>query len=170
MSPSGQNGQVVSKGHKASPLAGFFQTLERICLVGQASYGTNQTELRASILFHLRPQPNIRVSEGGRSATRARLLQPLTSTTRAGISSLAKYHDRVLLEDGKWKLLSATIDDFHWQSLSYMKGWSMADPRNSNQSHTDAPAWTERFPPDVTIADVGERERTFSGGSGRLIE
>lgn len=161
----------AKKGHKASPFAGFFQTPERITRANQASYGTNRSTLRSSISFHWRPQPVILVSEDGRSTTlRARLLQPSTSATRAGSFNSAMYHDQVVLEDDRWRLWSVTIDEFYWQSSSWKEGWSMAKARNSSQANTNPPAWTKKYPPDLSIADVGERESTFSGGSGRLIQ
>lgn len=166
----------AKKGHKASPFAGFFQTPERITQANYAAYGSNRSALRSSISFHWRPQPVILVSEDGRSATiRARLLQPSTSINRAGSFNSAIYHDQVVLEDGKWRLWSITIDEFYWQSESWEEGWSMADPKNATrpqpgQPNTEAPAWTKKFPPDITIADVGERESTFRGGSGQVIQ
>jgi hypothetical protein len=161
----------AKKGHKASPFAGFFQTPERIAQANIASYGTNRSALRSSISFHWRPQPVILVSEDGRSATvRARLLQPSTSVSRAGNLNSAMYHDQVVLEDGKWRLWSVTIDEFYWQSPSWKEGWANAQLRNGTAPKPEPAGWTKRFPPDVTLADVGERESTFRGGSGRFIE
>ncbi|KAJ4364962.1 hypothetical protein N0V83_008578 [Neocucurbitaria cava] len=161
----------AQKGHKASPFAGFFQTPERITRANQASYGTNRSALRSSISFHWRPQPVVLVSDDGKSATvRARLLQPSTSVNKSGSFNSAMYHDQVVLEDGKWRLWSVTIDEFYWQSTSWKDGWSMANPRSSNQTNSEPPAWTKKYPPDLTLADVGERESTFTGGSGRAIQ
>ena len=161
----------AKRGHKASPFAGFFQTPERITQANIASYGTNHSGLRSSISFHWRPQPVILVSEDGMSATvRARLLQPSTSVNKAGSFNSAMYHDQVVLEDGKWRLWSVTIDEFYWQSASWKEGWSMVNPRNSSQSTTEPPAWTKKYPPDLTLVEVGERESTFTGGSGRAIQ
>ncbi|KAF2849043.1 hypothetical protein T440DRAFT_469785 [Plenodomus tracheiphilus IPT5] len=171
LKPDGWGGLFAKQGHKANPFAGFFKTPERITGAGLASYGSNRTALRSAISFHWRPQPVILVSDDGRSSTlRARLLQPSTSVTKAGSFNSAIYHDQVVLEDGKWRLWSVTIDEFYWQSASWKEGWSMANPRNSSQPNTDPPAWTKRYPPDITIAGIGERESTFSGGSGRLIQ
>ncbi|KAH7084636.1 hypothetical protein BKA63DRAFT_497934 [Paraphoma chrysanthemicola] len=161
----------AKKGHKASPFAGFFQTPERITQANIASYGANRSALRSSISFHWRPQPVILVSEDGRSATlRARLLQPSTSVNKSGSFNSAMYHDQVVLEDGKWRLWSITIDEFYWQSTSWKEGWATAKPRNGTASNPEPPGWTKRYPPDVTLADVGERESTFRGGSGKYIE
>ena len=161
----------AKKGHKASPFAGYFQTPERITQANIASYGTNRSALRSSISFHWRPQPVILISEDGRSATvRARLLQPSTSVSKAGSLNSAIYHDQVVLEDGKWRLWSVTIDEFYWQSSSWKEGWANAKLRNGTASNPEPAGWTRKYPPDITLADVGERESTFRGGSGRYIE
>ncbi|KAF2275251.1 uncharacterized protein EI97DRAFT_363468, partial [Westerdykella ornata] len=159
------------RGHKASPFAGFFITPERVAQACFTSYGTNRSALRNSISFHWRPQPVVLVSHDGRSATlRARLLQPSTSTTKPGSFNGAIYHDQMVLEDGKWRLWSVTIDEFYWQSSSWEGGWSAATPRNSSAPNPGGATWTTRYPPDLTIAEVGEREATFRGGSGKYIE
>ena len=165
-----QLGELFAKnGHKASPFAGFFHTPERITGAMKASYGTNRSALRSSISFHWRLQPVIIVSEDGRSASlRARLLQPSTSVNKAGSFNSAIYQDQIVSENGKWKFWSVTIDEFYWQSSSWKSGWSMVTQQNSTQP--DPPAWTRRYPPDLTIADVGERESTFRGGSGQFIQ
>jgi hypothetical protein len=161
----------AKKGHKASPFAGFFQTPERITQANIASYGNNHSGLRSSISFHWRPQPVILVSEDGRSATvRARLLQPSTSVSKAGSFNSAMYHDQVVLEDDKWRLWSVTIDEFYWQSSSWKEGWANAQLRNGTAPKPEPAGWTKKYPPDVTLAAVGERESTFRGGGGRFIE
>jgi hypothetical protein len=160
----------AKRGHKASPFAGFFITPDRItqCFT---SYGTNRSALRSSISFHWRPQPVILVSHDGRSATlRARLLQPSTSVSRAGSFNNAIYHDQMVLEDGKWRLWSVTIDEFYWQSSSWEGGWSAATPRNASAPNPGGATWTKRYPPDISMEGVGERESTFRGGSGKVIE
>lgn len=159
------------RGHKSSPFAGFFITPERIATACYTSYGTNRSTLRSSISFHWRPQPVIFVSHDGRSATlRARLLQPSTSATRAGSFNGAIYHDQVVYENGRYRLWSVTIDEFYWQSSSWEGGWSAAKPRNASEPEPGGATWTKRYPPDVTIKDVGERESTFVGGSGKVIQ
>ncbi|PVI07908.1 hypothetical protein DM02DRAFT_696583 [Periconia macrospinosa] len=161
----------AKRGHKASPFAGFFITPERIDKACIASYGTNRSTLRQSISFHWRPQPVVLVSEDGRSATlRARLLQPSTSATKAGHFNNAIYHDQMVLEDGKWRLWSVTIDEFYWTSSTWEGGWADAKPRNSSAPDPEPAPWTKKYPPDVSIAEVGLRESTFRGGSGKYIE
>jgi len=159
------------RGHKASPFAGYFITPERIGEACFASYGRNRSALRNSISFHWRPQPVVLVSEDGRSATlRARLLQPSTSATKAGSFNNAIYHDQMVLEDGKWRLWSVTIDEFYWQSSSWEGGWSDAKPRNGSAPNPEPAAWTKKYPPDLWLADIGDRESTFRGGGGKFIE
>ncbi|KAH4057965.1 hypothetical protein HBH50_234210 [Parastagonospora nodorum] len=164
-------GLFAKQGHKLSPFAGFFHTPARITGAMTASYGTNRSTLRASVSYHWRPQPVILVSQDGRSATmRARLLQPSTSITKAGSFNSAIYHDQVVLEEGKWRLWSVTIDEFYWQSTSWKEGWVNPKPRNSSAPNPEPAGWTKKYPPDATLAEVGERESTFRGGGGTFIE
>lgn len=161
----------AAQGHKASPFAGFFITPQRITDACLASYGTNRSSVRSSISFHWRPQPVIIVSEDGRSASlRARLLQPSTSVSKAGYFNSAIYQDQVVLEDSVWRLWSVTIDEFYWTSTSWAEGWSNPKPRNASQPDPEPAAWTKKYPPDLTLARVGEREATFRAGSGKYIE
>lgn len=161
----------ATRGHKSSPFAGFFITPQRITDACFASYGTNRSTIRSSISFHWRPQPVILVSHDGRSATlRARLLQPSTSVSKAGGFNSAMYHDQVVLENGRWRLWSVTIDEFYWQSSSWAAGWANPTPRNASQPDPEPAGWIKRFPPDVTIAEVGEREAGFRGGAGKFVE
>ncbi|KAH6663480.1 hypothetical protein B0J14DRAFT_256881 [Halenospora varia] len=158
----------AAKGHKASPFAGWFQTPKGIADACYAVWGNQPaTRVRSSISFHWRPQPVILISQDGRSATlRARLLQPSTSKTSAGSFNGAMYHDQVVLEDGKWKLWSITIDEFYWQSKDWVGGWAAAIPRNSSAPN---PTGNTKIKPNVTLHDVGDREAGFEGGDGRYI-
>jgi len=161
----------ASQGNKLSPFAGWFQTPERVAKACHAVYGNASiSAMRASISFHWRPQPVILVSEDGRSATlRARLLQPSTSNSSAGYFNAAMYHDQMVLEDGKWKLWSVTIDEFYWQSPNWTGGWAAANPRSANASNPSPANLLTKYPPDVTLVDVGDREAGFEGGTGRYI-
>jgi len=108
------------------------------------------------------------VSEDGRSATlRARLLQPSTSKDKAGAFNGAIYHDQMVLEEGKWKLWSITIDEFYWQSSNWTAGW--ANPSPSTPSNSSESSLAKKFPPDLSIADVGDRQATFLGGKGPVL-
>ncbi|KAF2441509.1 hypothetical protein P171DRAFT_497753 [Karstenula rhodostoma CBS 690.94] len=161
----------ATRAHKASPFAGFFITPQRITDACLASYGTNRSTLPSSVFFHWRPQPVILASHDGRSATlRARLLQPSTSVAKAGSFNSAMYHDQVVLENGRWRLWSVTIDEFYWQSSSWAAGWANPRPRNASQPDPAPAGWIKKFPPDVTIAEVGEREAGFRGGAGKFVE
>lgn len=161
----------ATRGHKSSPFAGFFITPQRITDACFASYGRNRSSLRTSISFHWRPQPVILVSQDGRSATlRTRLLQPSTSISKAGSFNSAMYHDQIVLENGRWRLWSVTIDEFYWTSLSWKDGWANPPTRNASQPDPQPAAWIKKFPPDVTIAEVGEREAGFRGGAGKYVE
>jgi hypothetical protein len=161
----------ASKGNKLSPFAGWFQTPERVAQACHVVYGNASiSAMRANISFHWRPQPVILVSQDGRSATlRARLLQPSTSNSSAGYFNGAIYHDQMVLEDGRWKLWSVTIDEFYWQSPSWAGGWASANPRSANASNPSPNSLLTKYPPDVTLVDVGDREAGFEGGTGRYI-
>ncbi|KAH8648778.1 hypothetical protein BGZ60DRAFT_474264 [Tricladium varicosporioides] len=158
----------AAKGHKASPFAGWFQTPKGIADACHAVWGNQSaTRIRSSISFHWRPQPVILVSQDGRSATlRARLLQPSTSKTSAGSFNGAMYHDQVVLEDGKWKLWSITIDEFYWQSKDWAGGWAAAIPRNASAPN---PTGNTKIKPNVTLHDVGDREAGFEGDSTDVV-
>ncbi|KAF2728665.1 hypothetical protein EJ04DRAFT_546686 [Polyplosphaeria fusca] len=152
----------AKRGHKASPFAGFYITPQRVTDACFASWGTSHPTLRSSISFHWRPQPVVLVSDDGRSATlRARLLQPSTSATKAGSFNNAIYHDQMVLEDGKWRLWSVTIDEFYWQSSSWAGGWSAANPRNKSEPNPGPAAWSKKYPPDASIDAIGPREANF---------
>jgi hypothetical protein len=163
----------ASKGHKSSPFAGFYSTPTRITDACFASWGhTNTTSLRSGISFHWRPQSVVLVSADGRSATlRARLLQPNTARDKPGAFNSAIYHDQMVLEAGIWRLWSVTIDEFYWQSSSWAMGWSgNATLRNESLPDPEPAGWTKKYPPDLSIKDVGEREAGFMGGSGRFVQ
>ncbi|KAF2662151.1 hypothetical protein K491DRAFT_281639 [Lophiostoma macrostomum CBS 122681] len=162
----------ASLGHKASPFAGFYSTPTRITDACFASWGhTNTSSLRSGISYHWRPQPVILVSSDGRSATlRARLLQPNTALDKPGAFNSAMYHDQMVLENGIWRLWSVTIDEFYWTSSSWAGGWSNATLRNDSTPDPEPAGWTKKYPPDLSIKDVGDREAGFRGGSGRYVE
>jgi hypothetical protein len=158
-------------GHKESPFAGFYRTPERIDEACRQVYGTNRSSLRSSISFHWRPQPVILVSEDGRSATsRTRLLQPSTSTTKAGSFNGAIYHDQMVLENGIWKLWTITIDEFYMRSDDWAGGWATVKQRDPNATNPGPSSWTLKYPPDVTLADLGVRDEGFRGGNGRFVD
>lgn len=159
----------ASKGHKLSPFNGWFQTPSHIASACHAVYGNaSLSTLRSSISFHWRPQPVAIVSDDGRSVTyRARLLQPSTSNKTAGFFNAAMYHDQMVLEDGKWKLWSITIDEFYWQSVDWAGGWAAAKPRNSTAPN---PSPSKKLVSDCSLVEVGERERGFEGGVGRFVQ
>ncbi|KAK4443367.1 SnoaL-like domain-containing protein [Podospora aff. communis PSN243] len=160
-----------TKAHKASPFTGFYQTQKRVLDACTASYGTASQATRSSISFHWRPQPVILVSADGRSASvRARLLQPATSK---GVGSAqirgGMYHDQAVLdEDGIWRLWSITIDEFYWNTGRWSTGWGGVEPRPANASNPGPRDLTSKYPPDLILTEMGERERGFQGGTGRF--
>ncbi|KAK5653722.1 hypothetical protein OQA88_8753 [Cercophora sp. LCS_1] len=166
-----QMGSIYAdKGHKLSPFAGWYLTPRRITDACIAAYGNRTDPMRASISYHWRPQPVILTSVDGRSASlRARLFQPSTSTTSAGAFNGAIYHDQMVLENGRWKVWDTTIDEFYWMSNGWQRGWAHADKRPASDPDQPPPRLSS-FPPDLTLVEVGERESTFRGGSGRYLD
>jgi hypothetical protein len=138
----------------------------------QALCGTNRSALRYNLSFYWRPQPVILVSEHGRSTTlRARLLQPSTSVNKSGSFNSVIYHDQVVLENGKWRLWSITIDEFYWQSPSWKEGWAMAKPRNSTHSIKHRACRLDEEVPARSFPQRCRRERKHLwGGSGRSLQ
>ena len=172
-------------GNKASPFTGWYQTPARVAGACKANYGEPKANVqRGSISFHWRPQPVILAATDGRSATlRARLLQPGTSLTGSGGFNGAIYHDQMALEDGHWRLWSITIDEHYWTS-SWTSGWHNARLPNATATAAAPAASTTaanasrpasggglgaKYPPDILLTEVGEREATFRGGSGRTL-
>ncbi len=166
----------AKKGNKLSPFAGWYLGTDRIARACHETYGgpsSNPSPMRSSISFHWRPQPVIRVSPDGRSASfRSRLFQPSASNASAGSFSGAIYHDQFAVEPddgGKWKIWSLTIDEHYFSSAGWVGGWSGANPAPTNASKGQPYGLTVRYPPDVTLVDIGDRESSFRGGSGRAL-
>jgi len=160
----------ASKGHKLSPFAGWYLTPTRIAEACIAAYGDRVDPQRTSISYHWRPQPVIITSADGRSASvRARLFQPSTNVNSSGAFNGAIYHDQVVLEEGRWRLWDITIDEFYWSSSGWERGWAYATKRPASEPDQPPPRLST-YPPDVTLVQVGERESTFRGGSGRYLD
>lgn len=155
----------ANDGHKLSPFAGYYRTPGRISEACRTVYASNSTNTtRLSLRSHWRPQPVAIASQDGRSvAFRARLLQPVTSNKGGGFNG-AMYHDQMVLENGRWKLWSVTIDEHYWLTTSWEDGWI-----KPNQTVPDQSKLLTKLPPDLTLKDVGDRESTFFGGSGDPI-
>lgn len=156
----------ASGGHKLSPFAGFYRGPGRIDEACRTVYGSNDTNgTRAKLRFHWRPQPVAIVSRDGQAVSfRARLLQTFTSNSAGGGFNGAMYDDQMVLEGGKWKLWSVTIDEHYWLTTSWADGWIKPNQTVPNQS-----TLLTKFPPDLALPDVGDRESTFFGGSGEPI-
>jgi len=162
----------ATKGHKESPFAGFYQTRDRVLKACTQYYGTGKTEKRASLSYHWRPQPVIQVSHDGRSANiRARLLQPTSDKSGAGIIRGGMYQDQTVLENGIWRLWSVTIDEFYWHMADWKTGWAGAKARAKDASNPAPRDLIRQYPPDLTLTEMGDpRETGFQGGSGRFVD
>jgi hypothetical protein len=62
------------------------------------------------------------------------------------------------------------MDEFTSQSKCWENGWAKAQLRNGAAPDPQPAGWTKQYPADVTLADVGEQQSTFRGGSGRFVE
>ena len=156
----------AQQGFKESPFQGFFRTPARITEACFVAWGRTQPALRPSISYHWQPQPVILVSHDGRSArSRARLFQPGTGTNtfRRGLSG-ALYNNQFVLENGTWKTWDTTIDEHYWTS-SLTRSWSGAIPRDPSLPPPPPSGNIARYPPDLLLADMNEREIGFRGGT-----
>jgi hypothetical protein len=169
-------GLFAVHGNKQSPFAGYYIGRERIMGAATAFYGGPRAadSLRARISFHWRTQPVVIVSRDGRSATlRTRLFQPRTSmTVTPGFTGFAggMYpNDQAVLEDGRWRLWSLTIDEHYFASPTWHGGWAAAqDPPDGTPDPPPSRLLTV-YPPDITLTELGVREEGFRGGTGRTV-
>ena len=90
-----------------------------------------------SMTFHQKTQPVISVAEDGRSAAiRTRLFQLNASTANPGSYISGIYENRIVNEDGVWKI-SAMDLDYAWLA-NYVGGWAGVDPA-ANSRFAPAP-------------------------------
>jgi hypothetical protein len=162
----------AENGNKHSPFAGYYFGRERITEAATSFWGSPPVT-RPGISYHWRTQPVISVSPDGRSASfRVRLFQPRTHKrpSRAGDFYAAGFHsgmypnDQAVLEDGRWRLWSLTIDEPYFVSLDWKGGWAAVPEA------TGEPPQPSRlmviYPPDVPMTALGRRAEHFRGGTG----
>jgi hypothetical protein len=162
----------AEQGNKEIPFTGFYVTRESIAARDQSRGAQTETEPRprTSLPLHLRTQPVILVAEDGRSAAiRTRLFQPQSSRTRAMGFGAGMYNDQAVLEDGIWRLWSVAIDEHYFQSAGYAGGWSGVEPTDPAILQRQGGATSSDYPPDIPLADLGEREVGFRGGPGTVL-
>ncbi|KAK0647062.1 hypothetical protein B0T16DRAFT_458926 [Cercophora newfieldiana] len=177
----------ADKGFKESPGVGWYRTPERIAKACQNRYGegTNNSVLRSSVPIHMRLQPVILVSQDGRSATsRVRNLQIGTSKGTAARNFSGSngfnggmYHDQFVLEEkngvSRRKLWSLVIDEFYWNSGSWVGGWASLSSTGRSVKRGQPIDSIERrqaaiggYVTDIDLKDPGHgpREIGFNGG------
>ncbi|KAK4445272.1 SnoaL-like domain-containing protein [Podospora aff. communis PSN243] len=177
----------ADKGFKESPGVGWYRTPERIAKACQNRYGegTNNSVLRSSVPIHLRLQPVILVSQDGRSSTsRIRNLQIGTSRGTAARNFVGSngfnggmYHDQFVLEEkngvSRRKLWSLVIDEFYWNSGSWVGGWSSINSTARKLRRGEQFSSVQRrqagiggYIADLALTDpgMGPREIGFNGG------
>nr|WP_184151214.1 nuclear transport factor 2 family protein [Sphingobium lignivorans] len=165
----------AEKGNKQSPFAGYYLGRDRIMGAVNATWGpTPQT--RPGISYHWRTQPVILVSQDGRSANlRTRLFQPRTGKEVNGgfygaVFSNGMYpNDQLVLEGDVWRLWSLTIDEPYFSMKTWKDGWNgvKAGPPGRRPPPS---ALIAKYPPDILLTELGEREAGFRGGTGETIE
>ena len=155
----------AANGFKESPFQGFFRTPARITEACFVAWGRTQPAMRSSLSYHWQPQPVILVSHDGRSArSRARLFQPGTSRNLARGFSGAIYNNQFILENGIWKTWDTTIDE-HYYLEPDAELVGVPIPRDPTLPPPPPSANIARYPPDLLLADMNEREIGFRGGT-----
>jgi hypothetical protein len=162
------------RGHKQSPFTGYYLGPERILEAAVASYGAPKAAdaRRERAVFHWRPQSVIMVSHDARSANlRTRLLQTRTSTRVepewTGVHSGCYPNDQAVLEDGVWRLWSVTIDEYYFSSPTWEGGWASAGGGPTVAVSPARRRLADVCPPDIGMAELGERMEGMRGGVGR---
>ena len=177
----GMSGIFAVKGNKQSPFAGYYFGRDRIAGAATAMYGQTPDPAsvrRARLAIHWRIQPVIHVSHDGRSTLlRTRLFHPNTGKydkasglpNKVGTIQTGMYpNDQVVLEDGIWRLWTLTIDEPYMTMPDWQGGWSAARLPPPGGGMRPSPL-LERYPPDLPITALGEREEGFAGGPGTTI-
>jgi hypothetical protein len=165
----------AEKGNKQSPFAGFYLGKDRIRQAAITTYGQQSSAPRNGISFHWLTQQVILVSEDGRStSSKTRLFQPRTGTTVAPsglfgavFSSGAYPNNQSVLENGIWRLWTLAIDEPYFSMADWSGGWAKVKDQPAGGGFKSP--LIERYPPDVLLTDLGERQEHFSGGTGQVI-
>jgi hypothetical protein len=167
----------AEEGNKQSPFAGYYMGRDRIMGAANAMWGPPR-EMRPAVSFHWRTQPVIHVSHDGRSANlRTRLFQPRTSKDPDAPSRfyMGGFHggmypnDQLVLEDGIWRFWTLTIDEHYFASPSWEGGWAAAKEPEADSEPYRSPL-LDKYPPDVLLTDLGERQAGFRGGTGETVD
>ena len=178
----GMSGIIAVKGNKQSPFAGYYFGRERIAGAATAMYGETPdaaTVMRQRLATHWRTQPVVTISHDGRSTLqRTRLFHPNTGKydaasggpNKRGTIQTGMYpNDQFVLEDGIWRMWSVTIDEPYMVMPDWQGGWSAAKPPPPGGGMRPSPL-LKRYPPDLLLTALGEREDGFAGGTGEKID
>jgi hypothetical protein len=179
------------RGTKQIPFAGYYTGADRIAHALNLEYGDALVAGRASIAFHWRIQPVINVSDDGRSARlRTYLFHPDTSKRGGSLFGAMYPDDHLILEDGIWRLWNLSLDEPYFSMPDWKNGWSGARDRQATAQPARAAApppaapaapaaagpprpqryvgaaLVGKYPPDIPISILGERQEHFRGGTG----
>jgi hypothetical protein len=164
----------AEKGNKQSPFTGYYLGRDRIMGAVNATWGP-VAPTRPGISYHWRTQPVILVSHDGRSANlRTRLFQPRTGKEVEGAFYGANFssgmypNDQLILEGDIWRLWSLTIDEHYFSMSSWKSGWNGVKPKPPRPAQPTE--LSKKYPPDITLPELGRREEGFRGGTGTAID
>lgn len=167
---------LAKNGFKETPFQGFHIGRDRLIAARVRGPGP---ENQAGISYHWLFQPVVLVSDDGRSATgRFRLFQPRTGKTvgKAGDFFAAAfwggmYHDRYVLEDGAWRIWELTLDEPYITPVGWTDGiWARSKDPAPRPEGAPARAPSNTANVDITLVEIGRRQRHFQGGPGPTLQ
>jgi hypothetical protein len=97
------------------------------------------------------------------------LLVPSGRDSNLGFDTGMYPGDKLILEDGTWKLWNVAIDEPYWSSAGYTGGWAKVKDRPPPTSPRRN-VLLDKYPPDIALTDLGEREMGFGGGPGPTVD
>lgn len=133
-------------GWKELSYIGIYDGRERVRQSVVSRYGRGGRRAN-SMTYHQKTQPVITVAEDGHSAQiRTRLFQLNSSRDNPGSYNSGIYENRVVKEDGIWKIRSMDLD-YAWRA-SYDGGWQHVEPASSQRGAPDPDALQGEQAPD----------------------
>ena len=133
-------------GWKELSYIGIYDGRERVRQSVVSRYGRSGRRAN-SMTYHQKTQPVITVAEDGRSAQiRTRLFQLNSARDNPGSYNSGIYENRVINEDGIWKIRSMDLD-YAWRA-GYDGGWQAVEPASSQGGAPDPDALQGEQAPD----------------------
>lgn len=139
-------------GWKELSYIGIYDGRERVRQSVVSRYGRGGRRANG-MTYHQKTQPVITVAEDGRSARiRTRLFQLNSSTFNPGSYISGIYENRVVNENGIWKIRSMDLD-YAWVA-NYDGGWEAVEPGASNRFALDPDSLQGEQAPDRPLRGV----------------